>query len=106
MIPPFRQFNAQFNGDRLLSMLQDNIQRVTDAIIGKDILDGVLLSAKFTAANTDLQLTHGLNRPVNWLAGSLSASASIYDSSTSGSNPKNVIVLQASAPCSCMIWVF
>ena len=102
MFGPFKVFQ---NGDRYVTLLQQNVQAVFGPLFQSKIIDGQLVTASFKTANTDVTVSHNLGRPVvAWFPGSSSAAANVFLSSNQSQNPNSTIILQASAPCTVSIW--
>lgn len=102
MFGPFKVFQ---NGDRYVTLLQQNVQAVFGPLFQSKIIDGQLVTVTFSAADVDTTVNHNLGRPVvAWFPGSSSAAASIFLSSNESKNPNSSIILQASAPCTVSIW--
>jgi len=111
MFGPFKTFN---NGDRYVTLLQQNTEAVLNPLVQSKIIDGQLVTVTFKAAATDTTVNHNLGRPVvAWFPGGSapgqnsgpSVAASVFLSPTTQSKtPNSSIILQASAPCTVSIW--
>lgn len=85
--------------------MQDVVRILNKGILFADNFDGSIVTANFTAANTNLSLTHNLNRiPTGYVALSLSAAMIIYSGTTESSETQ--ITLKSSAVGTAVILIF
>lgn len=99
MVRSYRKLNAE-NGD--LNKVQDNIEYALGPVLASAIIDGVQVNA-IELTTTPLAVSHGLGRrPLGWIIVDQNADARVW----SIARDKNVIILQASSPCTISVWAY
>lgn len=85
--------------------LQDIVAQLNGEITFGENIKCRLLSVTFSAANTEMAVSHTLGKvPRGYLPFSLSASANVYDGDSGSTN--SVIYLKASAPATVGLIIF
>lgn len=93
-------------GDRLLNMIQDNVGNVVDPIAANPLINGIILTKVplVTGAN---RVLHKLQRPlIGWFVVRQRASATLYDTQDTNTDPTVYLNLNASANVVVDLYVF
>lgn len=86
--------------------LQEVLEQVNGGLEFTENIKAKILDLKFTSANTDLAITHGLGKiPIGyWIVGKSSASVNLYDGINEWT--KNLIYLRSGATGTAKVIVF
>ena len=85
--------------DLNIKLMDASISRVFDSIFNNPLLRSpTIITSQVFTSGTDLVVSHKLNRPVTgYVLVNSTASANLYTSPTINPNPKQQIILRASA---------
>lgn len=98
---PFDRIQTE---DALLNRIQDRLKSVINAIVGKPLIDGLLLEDVALAAIATNQVPHKLGRlPRGWIVVKRSSGAVIYDNVAADDK---FLTLNSSAAATVTLWVF
>ncbi len=105
MIPPLKKIDL---GNQAVNKLQENVRILTNEIIGKQILDGILLTKVSLTTGVTNPVDHKLGRqPLGWLVLRKRATADIWDTQDTNTNNKNgTLFLRCSADVVVDLWIF
>lgn len=86
--------------DRILRRLRETLFSLRNAVVNDR-----LVTVTFPAANTDVQVFHGLDAPVRtWEVVDRDCDVQVWRSSTVNTRPRDTIILRVSgAPCSVLV---
>lgn len=91
--------------DRAVSKFQENTRIIIDEIVGKEILDGVLIKNIDLVAGVDNIISHKLNRNLlGWIIIKKNTQSDIWEKS--GDFSKKNLILNCSADTTISIWIF
>ena len=92
-------------GDGMLGRVFDRLRDVLRSLANA-VTNDRLIRVTFTAGTTDTAVRHALGAPVlTWEIVDRSANAVVWQSSTVNSSPRDVLILQASAPVTVLVRV-
>ncbi len=99
MIRSYRKLNVE---DADLNKVQENIEYALGPVLASAIIDGVQIQS-IELTTTPQPISHKLGRrPRGWVIVDQDADARVW----STARDKNVLILQASSPCTISVWVY
>lgn len=93
--------------DRVTAKFQENVRVLTDDVVSKEILDGVLIKNIELSAGSDNIINHKLNRPaIGWIIVRKNTKSDIWDKQTGNILENKTLVLDCSDNVTIDIWIF
>lgn len=92
--------------DKETSKLQENLDQWTQTIIGKQVINGLVLRSVSLSTGSN-EVNHLLGRTlVGWQIVRQRAAATVYDEQDANPMPSKTLRLNSSAPVTIDLWVF
>ncbi len=103
----YKRFKKIEIADQILSRMQDNVDSAISQLSVTEILQGRLVKDVELASATTTKISHKLGRaPLGWIIVRQRASAIIWDTQDTNSNPNLTLNLNCSANVIVDLWVF
>ena len=99
-------FTQLWSKDQEVTRVQSHIQKTFAPLLELPFADGVLRS-DLSIGTSDTEIEHKLGRAYEgWLVVGLTTNSVVYESATSNTNKRSVIILQASSAATATIFFF